>query len=268
MWYYTVGDEEIGPVSAAELKALAKDGTVGPNTQVWKEGTAEWTTAGKVKGLIPAKKKPQQQRRQQRPRQREVVEEYDEYGGGYDDYGDDYGDSNPYSAPRGRGRSSGQKSSRKKQYDVFTNIFIILDIVFSLFRAAACVFGIVGAIALSNLPPNAEVPDGLAAQAWIEAVVSGLLFLVGITAAVLLLMKIRAGVFFGWAAVGLTAVSCLLTVVQLVMGTGLEGQLQGPNAEAAMVGRMVGGACAIIVRLGLVACYAIAVKKAGDVLSR
>lgn len=265
MWYYTVGDEEIGPVSPAELKALVKDGTVGPNTQVWKEGTAEWTTAAKVKGLIPAKKKPQQRRQP-----REVVEDYDEYGSGYDDYGDDYGDINPYAAPRGRGRSSssGHKASRKKQYDVFTNIFIILDIVFSLFRAGACVFGIIGAIALSNLPPDVPVPDGLAAQAWIEAVVSGLLFLVGITAAILLLMKVRAGVFIGWATVGLTAVSCLLTIVQLVMGVGMEGQVQGPNAEAAMVGRMVGGACAIIIRLGLVVCYAIAVKKAGDVLSR
>jgi len=60
MWYYTMGDEEIGPIPAAELKALAKDGTIGPNTQVWKEGMAEWTTASKIKGLIPPrKKKPQ-----------------------------------------------------------------------------------------------------------------------------------------------------------------------------------------------------------------
>ena len=53
-WYYTVGDERLGPVSGSQLRQLATAGTVTPHTLVWTEGAADWAPAAKVKGLFPA----------------------------------------------------------------------------------------------------------------------------------------------------------------------------------------------------------------------
>lgn len=53
MWYYANGDQEIGPVSADELKALTVNGTVGPQTLVWKEGMPDWKLASQIRGLLP-----------------------------------------------------------------------------------------------------------------------------------------------------------------------------------------------------------------------
>lgn len=258
MWYYTIGDEEIGPIPAAELKALAQDGTIGPNTQVWKEGTAEWTTAGKIKGLIPARKKKPQQQRQRR----QVVEDYDEYGG-YDD--DDYGASNPYSSPRDRGRSRGGRSrggskSRGREYDVFTYVFIIADIVLCLLRAVLFVLGLLAVLAFANVAPP---------SAWVEVVFNGLIFILGMGAAIAILRKSQAGVILGWVTLGLTALSCVFSIFQLISGAAvLPAMQQGPNADARMAGAMVGGGCVLFVRVGLLVCYGIAVKKASDVLNR
>ena len=58
MWYYANGDEEIGPVSAQELKDLTKDGTVGPETLVWKEGMSDWKPATAIPGLLPGATRP------------------------------------------------------------------------------------------------------------------------------------------------------------------------------------------------------------------
>ncbi len=52
VWYYTVNGDRQGPVSAAELKQLATDGTIGPDDLVWKEGMAEWAPAKNIKGLF------------------------------------------------------------------------------------------------------------------------------------------------------------------------------------------------------------------------
>ena len=51
-WYYTKGDQQIGPVSAADLKAAVASGDLTPTSQVWKEGMAEWKPATKIKGLL------------------------------------------------------------------------------------------------------------------------------------------------------------------------------------------------------------------------
>ncbi len=53
-YYYAVDDERLGPVSGAELKKLAADGTLLPDATVWKEGTEKGLVAGKVRGLFPA----------------------------------------------------------------------------------------------------------------------------------------------------------------------------------------------------------------------
>jgi TM2 domain-containing membrane protein YozV len=51
-WYYTVKGEQVGPVSPAELKKAATEGTLQPTDLVWKEGMAEWVEAQSIKGLF------------------------------------------------------------------------------------------------------------------------------------------------------------------------------------------------------------------------
>jgi uncharacterized RDD family membrane protein YckC len=41
-WYYAAGGKQAGPVSEAELDALAASGTVNGDTLVWREGLADW----------------------------------------------------------------------------------------------------------------------------------------------------------------------------------------------------------------------------------
>jgi len=42
-WYYTQGDQRLGPISEAEFEALIASGTITEETLVWKEGMANWT---------------------------------------------------------------------------------------------------------------------------------------------------------------------------------------------------------------------------------
>jgi len=62
-WYYSKGSQQHGPVSASDLKILAKSGALLPTDMVWKEGMAEWKPASNVKGLcastpVPAAESP------------------------------------------------------------------------------------------------------------------------------------------------------------------------------------------------------------------
>jgi hypothetical protein len=52
-WHYSKGGQQHSPVSAADLKALAKSGELLPTDMIWKEGMAEWKPAGSLKGLFP-----------------------------------------------------------------------------------------------------------------------------------------------------------------------------------------------------------------------
>lgn len=52
-WYYAKGNEKVGPISSADLKQLAADGTVLPSDNVWRSDWSEWRTASSVKGLCP-----------------------------------------------------------------------------------------------------------------------------------------------------------------------------------------------------------------------
>ena len=52
-WFYARNNKRAGPVSEADLKGLAADGTLSPKDLVWTEGMAEWTRAEKVNELFP-----------------------------------------------------------------------------------------------------------------------------------------------------------------------------------------------------------------------
>jgi len=54
VWYYAQGDEENGPVTAVQLKALAEQGKLRPSDLVWKEGMEDWKPANEVRGLFSA----------------------------------------------------------------------------------------------------------------------------------------------------------------------------------------------------------------------
>jgi hypothetical protein len=51
-WYYAQGNQQRGPVSAAELKLLADRGELSPDDLVWRAGMEDWIAARKVKGLF------------------------------------------------------------------------------------------------------------------------------------------------------------------------------------------------------------------------
>jgi hypothetical protein len=94
LWYYTSNGQQQEPVSAGELKRLASSGTLRPTDLVWKDGMAEWTAAGTVKGLYsvgtsgaaegytersrPAAAPPAAEEAKARPRRRPVDDEDDE----------------------------------------------------------------------------------------------------------------------------------------------------------------------------------------------
>ncbi len=49
-WYYAVGQEQKGPITEAQLQALAKDGAITGETLVWREGLADWQPYRAVSG--------------------------------------------------------------------------------------------------------------------------------------------------------------------------------------------------------------------------
>lgn len=53
-WYYAVGQQQQGPVSEAQLHALAKDGVVTADTLVWREGLTNWQPYRTIAPVPPA----------------------------------------------------------------------------------------------------------------------------------------------------------------------------------------------------------------------
>lgn len=50
-WYYAVNQEQKGPISFDQLKALVQAGVVTASSLVWRDGMAEWTPAETVPGI-------------------------------------------------------------------------------------------------------------------------------------------------------------------------------------------------------------------------
>lgn len=51
-WYYSIGGQKSGPVSAAQLKGLAESGDLKPTDLVWRDGMGQWAVAKAVRGLF------------------------------------------------------------------------------------------------------------------------------------------------------------------------------------------------------------------------
>ena len=53
LWYYAKNDQQLGPVSPAELKQLAATHLLLPEDLIWRDGMEAWAPAARVKGLFP-----------------------------------------------------------------------------------------------------------------------------------------------------------------------------------------------------------------------
>jgi hypothetical protein len=52
-WYLKLEDEELGPLTGGELKAMAREGKISPYTPVRRGEGADWVPANRVRGLLP-----------------------------------------------------------------------------------------------------------------------------------------------------------------------------------------------------------------------
>lgn len=48
MWYYTLNNQQVGPVEETEIKKLVADGTISHGTMVWTSGMATWQLIGQT----------------------------------------------------------------------------------------------------------------------------------------------------------------------------------------------------------------------------
>jgi hypothetical protein len=58
VWYFAIGDEERGPVTEHQIRALIGTGNLKPDDLVWKEGLDDWVPAGEVPGLFDKEDSP------------------------------------------------------------------------------------------------------------------------------------------------------------------------------------------------------------------
>lgn len=54
-WFYSKGDQRMGPVTEDDLKRLVGDGQLHANDLVWRDGMADWVEARSVQVLFPAR---------------------------------------------------------------------------------------------------------------------------------------------------------------------------------------------------------------------
>lgn len=50
-WYYSAGDQRVGPVSTDEFRSRVNDGTVQSDTLVWRQGMRDWAPFGTTGGI-------------------------------------------------------------------------------------------------------------------------------------------------------------------------------------------------------------------------
>jgi len=55
VWYYAQGEQEKGPITTVQIKALAGAGKLHQDDFVWKEGMENWVPASQVSGLFKEK---------------------------------------------------------------------------------------------------------------------------------------------------------------------------------------------------------------------
>lgn len=153
-----------------------------------------------------------------------------------DDYSEDY--------PIARRRSA--------KLPTFCLVMFIIDLIFCCLRVLFVILGVVGYQMLK------QQGDPMADTALYEIVTGGLIVLFGIPANGLMLAKQKWAVFLGWLTLVVTFASIAVGIWQAsVMMDGIAAN----GNEAEQVGGYIGAGFSIIVRLGIVICYAIALLK-------
>jgi hypothetical protein len=51
-WHVSIGGKQQGPLTDAELRAMASRGELTPDSHIWKNGMAQWAKASQLKGLF------------------------------------------------------------------------------------------------------------------------------------------------------------------------------------------------------------------------
>jgi len=51
-WFWSTGDQKLGPVGLAELQRMVRSGQLGPQAMVWTQAMAEWTPAWRLPALF------------------------------------------------------------------------------------------------------------------------------------------------------------------------------------------------------------------------
>jgi len=99
---------------------------------------------------------------------------------------------------------------------------------------------------------------------WLQAGMTGLIFILGIGGAIQLLRKSAAGVVLAWIAIVLSGIHILIYVFNLIMAIAGMGALDVRGPGAAMGAPIIGGC--MFFRVAILVCYAIAVHKASKAL--
>jgi len=59
-WFVVIDDRETGPLSGADVRRLAAENRITPDSKIRKEGMKGFVRAAQVKGLFPGSDVPQQ----------------------------------------------------------------------------------------------------------------------------------------------------------------------------------------------------------------
>ncbi len=162
-------------------------------------------------------------------------------------------DDNPYQAGRMAADEADHPADRHGDLGAFVKTFVIMDLVFACLRAPFLVLAVIGMM-------GGMVDDALAATVPFEIAGHAGLFVFGVSANVLILLKKAAGLVLGWILVGVTVLSYLVGLAQIAA------QTVGADSQAELIGMWVGGIITILIRVALLVCYCVALLMAARVI--
>lgn len=133
----------------------------------------------------------------------------------------------------------------------------IVSLILCILRVFSTALSLIGTVMIAKMdspPPGAEV-------AILEVITGGFIALFGIIGNSLMLAKKPVGFYFGCLTVLSVLGTYLVSAIQLSSVFSQQQMNQAPNAQAMMVGMIVGAVVVILFRLVLLALYVFALNK-------